>query len=133
MSKNNITDRKFISYCRIILVNKSIDLKRKRSVRVAKEIPIDDLNFRDFNKLFYCENFDQIENEEEYQKIVQKLYEAIQSLPSKNRDIIIMKYWGNFTDQEIADDLKLVRRSVNYNRNRSLKLLKKYLEEDEHD
>ena len=35
------------------------------------------------------------------------------------------------TDQQIADQLKLVRRTVNYSRHKSLKQLRKYLEEDQ--
>lgn len=130
MAQNNIFDRKFISYCRTSLLNKSIDLKKQKSICIAKEISIEDLSFYDFNQLLYRVDFDQKENELEFQILLHKLYEALSLLSQQDRDIIFLKYWENMTDQQIADQLKLVRRTVNYSRHKSLKQLRKYLEED---
>ena len=124
-------DRKFVSYCRTSLLNKSIDLKKQKSIRTAKEISIEDLSFHDFIQLLYHVDFDQKENELELQILLHRLYEALSLLSQQDRDIIFLKYWGNMTDQQIADQLKLVRRTVNYNRHKSLKQLRKYLEEDQ--
>ena len=91
---------------------------------------IEDFNFYDFNQLLYRADFDKKENELEFQILLHRLYKALSLLSQQDRDIIFLKYWENMTDQQIAEQLKLVRRTVNYNRHKSLKQLRKYLEED---
>lgn len=133
MAIENISDRQFIAYCRLVLLNRSRYLKRKRNIFIAKEIPIDDLSFHDFNQLFYCVDFDKKESEIEYQMLLYKLYEAISILPPEDRMIIVLKYWEKMSDQQIADQLKLVKRAVHYSRHKSLRFLRKYLEGDKND
>ena len=44
------------------------------------------------------------------------------------RDIVLLAYFLDMTDQEIADKLDMVRRTVQYKRAQSLKELKKEME-----
>ena len=44
------------------------------------------------------------------------------------RDIVLLAYFLDMTDQEIADKLDMVRRTVQYKRTQSLKELKKEME-----
>ena len=52
------------------------------------------------------------------------LAEAISALPVDRRDIILLSYFLDMSDAEIANVLNMVRRSVAYRRTSTLKLLK---------
>lgn len=55
------------------------------------------------------------------------LAEAISALPVERRDIILLSYFLDMSDAEIANVLNMVRRSVAYRRTSTLKLLKKLM------
>ena len=70
---------------------------------------------------FYVQGYDvAIENED--------LANALTVLPDDKRDIVLLAFFLDMTDQEIADKLDMVRRTVQYKRTQSLKELKKELE-----
>ena len=54
---------------------------------------------------------------------------ALEKLEEDRRDIVLLSYFLGFTDQEIAEYLSLIRRTVSYRRGTTLKQLKKFLEE----
>ena len=58
----------------------------------------------------------------------EKLAEALSALPESKRDIVLLAYFLDMSDQEIADKLNVVRRTVQYRRASSLKEMKKRLE-----
>lgn len=53
---------------------------------------------------------------------------ALKKLPERNRLIILMAYFGDMTEKEIAGYLKLVQSTVHYHKAESLRLLKKIME-----
>ncbi len=55
------------------------------------------------------------------------LAEAIATLPIDKRDIILLSYFLEMSDNEIATLLNMVRRSVTYRRSATLKLLKELM------
>ena len=61
------------------------------------------------------------------------LANALTVLPDDKRDIVLLAYFLDMTDQEIADKLDMVRRTVQYKRAQSLKELKKEMEVTEDD
>ena len=40
------------------------------------------------------------------------LYKALQSLPEKQRTVLLLDFWRNFTDEEIAKRLEVTTRTV---------------------
>lgn len=52
------------------------------------------------------------------------LAEAIQSLSEKKRNVILLFYFMDMTETEIANELNLVRSTIHEHRKRSLELLK---------
>ena len=54
---------------------------------------------------------------------------ALEKLEDEQRDIVLLSYFFGLTDQEIAEYLNLIRRTVSYRRGTTLKQLKKFLEE----
>ena len=55
------------------------------------------------------------------------LAQAIASLPLDKRDIILLSYFLDMSDNEIAKLLNMVRSSVAYRRTSTLKLLKELM------
>ena len=56
-----------------------------------------------------------------------EMAEAITSLPAEKRNIILLSYFLEMTDMEIAELLNMVRSSVAYRRTATLKLLKELM------
>ena len=59
------------------------------------------------------------------------LAEAIENLPERKRNIILMSYFLDMKDCEIAELLNLVRSTVTYHRENALEKLKRYMEEND--
>lgn len=59
------------------------------------------------------------------------LAEVVIHLSERKRNIILMSYFLDMSDQEIARRLDLVRSTVTYHRESALVKLKKYMEENE--
>jgi RNA polymerase sigma factor (sigma-70 family) len=61
------------------------------------------------------------------------LYDALYFIDEQARGIILMAYWLEMTDQEIADETGLKRRTVNNIRNKTYQRLRAILEADGYD
>ena len=59
-----------------------------------------------------------------------ELGEALNELPADKRDIILLSYFLDMTDKEIAEHLELANSTVAYRRTTTLKKLKKIMEEN---
>ena len=55
--------------------------------------------------------------------------EALQNLTEKKRNVILLSYFMEMSDAEIARTMNLVRSTIHEHRKRSLELLKKFMEE----
>ncbi len=60
-----------------------------------------------------------------------ELGEALNTLPADRREIVLMSYFFDMTDKEIADKLNMARRTVAYQRTVSLRELKKLMESED--
>ena len=58
------------------------------------------------------------------------LARALERLPQRNRDIVILSYFGEYTDQEVAEYMNLSHGNVRAILSRSRKLLAQYLKQD---
>ena len=56
-----------------------------------------------------------------------RLADALRVLPSESRDILLMYWFLELTDREIANRVHLPRRTVNYRRLQAYRLLKKLM------
>jgi RNA polymerase sigma factor (sigma-70 family) len=56
------------------------------------------------------------------------LAEALQALPADKRDIVLLSYFLDMPDREIAERMNLVRRTVAYRKAATLRELKKLME-----
>ena len=58
------------------------------------------------------------------------LVEALQALTEKKRNGVLLSYFLEMTDAEIAREMRLVHSTIREHRTRSLELLKKFMEEN---
>ena len=56
------------------------------------------------------------------------LAEALQALPADRREIVLLSFYLDMPDREIAERLNLVRRTVAYRKDAALKKLKQIME-----
>ncbi len=58
---------------------------------------------------------------------------ALDNLPEQKRDIILLSYFLELSDREIGDKLNMLRSTVQYQRARTLQMIKTFMEGDVHD
>lgn len=56
------------------------------------------------------------------------LYKALESLPEKQRAVLLLDFWRDFTDGEIAERLEVTTRTVYNLRQRAYKVIRKFYE-----
>ena len=56
--------------------------------------------------------------------------DALENLPERKRDIILLSYFLELSDREIGDKLNMLRSTVQYQRASTLQQLKKFMEGD---
>lgn len=124
----------FDAFCKKVLRNEARDyldeLARKRNreisfsdlpVEVMEQLSICDIYFVEKQSFGVLDYRVHIDNDE--------LAEAIAALPAQKRDIILLSYFLDMPDSEIAKALNMVRSSVAYRRSATLKLLRELMEE----
>ena len=125
-------ERQFESFCKTVIRNLSIDLKRKNAERFKCEYHLDDLPIYEQEKIEFSSMPKNGESEIYFVDGMvftkNELYRAIEMLPDNSINIIQLHYFGNLTDSEIGELLKLSRRTTTYRRNRALDLIRQYLE-----
>jgi len=123
----------FDSFCKKILKHEARDyyddLKRRRK----HEISLDELSEKELEQLTVMDEYFKdlySFNVMGYDITVsdERISEALNALPTDNRDIILLSYFLDMTDREIGELLNLVRRTVAYRRTSTLRELKKYME-----
>jgi DNA-directed RNA polymerase specialized sigma24 family protein len=125
----------FDSFCKKVLRNeaRNIDAEEERHRMPAK--PFSELSEQEMAQLTA---YDEYPIDSEYFDVLghsvavkdETIAAAIAVLPSDRRDIILLSYFLDMADAEIADKLKLVRSTVQYRRASTLRQLKKFFEEE---
>ena len=123
----------FDSICRKVLRDESRNYKKQLARRAEKEINLSELSEAELGQLYAMDEypsdstcFDVLE----YRVAVKddRLAEALAALPSKKRDVILLSYFLDMNDTEIAEKLNVVGATIHYRRTSSLKELKLRLE-----
>lgn len=124
--------RKFCTYCIKVLHGEALNYFDELERQRKREVNFSELLQKELDALYCCDDYDladyfsvmgrQIPVRDE---VVSK---ALKKLPSKKRDIILMLYFLDMTEKEIATCLKLVQSTVHYHKDDSLRLLRKLME-----
>lgn len=125
----------FDSFCKKVLKHEARDyydeLKRQRS----RESTFSDLSTKEMAQLYTEDKYfttEQIFNVLSQDVIVTDdvIAKALQNLPERKRDIILLSYFLERSDREIGDKLNMLRATVQYQRTRTLQQMKIFMEGD---
>ncbi|HGS9772989.1 TPA: RNA polymerase sigma factor [Clostridioides difficile] len=108
---------------------------RELGRRARRETPFCDLSEMELNQIGamdeYCVEFTSFDVfGSEVHIYDERLYEAIKELTESRRNILLMSYFLEMTDAEIAEVMEMERFSVCRNRLHTLKLIKDMYEEE---
>jgi RNA polymerase sigma factor (sigma-70 family) len=123
----------FDSICKTTAKYAARDYYRKLNRRKAREIVFSELPEQDLAKLFVTDRYFKDAFGFDVQGYLvaisdERLAEAMNAIPTDSRDIILLAYFLDMSDLEIAERLNLVRRTVAYRRVKTLRELKKIME-----
>ena len=132
------TQRVFDCYCKRILKNEAINIQKHNQYMNSRQVSFSELTPEQLAQICTCDEYSSDYSRFkvlEYDIAVKDelLAEALQELPERKRDIILLSYFLDYSDVEIAELLNLVRRTVNDQRNKALKDLKNRMEGNQHE
>ena len=132
------TQRVFDCYCKRILKNEAINIQKHNQYMNSRQVSFSELTPEQLAQICTCDEYSSDYSRFkvlEYDIAVKDelLAEALQELPERKRDIILLSYFLDYNDVEIAELLNLVRRTVNDQRNKALKDLKNRMEVNQHE
>lgn len=130
--EQDIVRRKFGKYCIAVLNGEAQNYLEELDRLWEQEINFSDLREDVLNQL--C-SYNEYSETEYFQIMGMKvpvrdgaISDALYRLPEKKRKIILMAYFLDMTEKEIAEYMNLVQSTVHYHKAESLRLLKKILE-----
>lgn len=126
--------KSFITFCRTVIHNEAINAHKQIAARAEREIPLSALSHSELSKLFYEDTY------RPYRKTYfvqgnpvhvydQPLGEVLQYLSPQRRDVILLTYFLDYSDADIARILRISSPTVNDRKNAALKKLRELLEE----
>ena len=126
----------FDSYCKKVLKYKARTCYSRIQSQAEREVTFSELSAQELAELAvtdeYFKNAYVFDVHGENIGVTDcELAEALNELPADKRDIVLMSFFFDMTDREIAERLNMARRTVAYKRTSSLQELKKLLESEE--
>lgn len=131
-SQRKTAQHQFDSFCKRLLKNETRNILRDKKNRQKYEVLFSEMSQKeidalmtmdkystDINKFMACGFEVDIEND--------LLAEALSKLPARSREIILLKYFHDMTDKEIAKIMNVAQSTVQYRRSNSLNKLNKYM------
>ena len=133
-SRNETNLHRFDSYCKKILKNEAIDCYREIQKHRQREIFFSELSEKEWKQLYMEDeydldtcNFRVLGYDVEVKDAL--IAEALNLLSDKKREVVLLAYFLDMSDTEIAKLLNLRQSTIHYHRTSSLKSLKEFLEE----
>lgn len=132
-SQKKTVRHQFDSFCRKVLREEARDYARDLARQCEREVSLSGLSEEEMARLYVLDEYpsEQFHFDVQGYDIAvkdERLADALGALSNDKRDIVLLAYFLDMTDQEIADRLNVVRRTVQYRRASSLKEMKKRLE-----
>lgn len=127
-------EHQFDSFCKTVLRNQARNLYHEMKNRSNRFISLEQLTQAQLNQLSVSDDY-----ESNYIIITTHNYDiqienaliatALCSLSKKKKDIILLSFFLNMTNVDIAERLNLAESTVHYHKKMALKELKKFMEE----
>lgn len=130
--EQDIVRRKFCKYCIKVLEGEALYYLRQLVKHQAQEVCFSDLTPEERKQLSTCDdsmviNYFQVMDIDVPVRD-EDISAALKKLPKRKRMIILMAFFLDMTEQEIADYYHLVQSTVHYHKAESLRMLKDMLE-----
>lgn len=122
--------------CKLALDGEVVDYDRHMDYRRKHEILFSELSERQAGELSVLDEYDATSyffKACDYDVKVKSslLAEALNALTDKKREVILLSYFMEMSDADIARKMNLVKSTVHEHRTRSLELLKRIMEENQ--
>lgn len=132
--RNETNQKLFDSYCKRILKNEAIDCFREIQKHRQREIFFSELSEKEWKQLYMEDkydldscNFRVLDYDVEVKDAL--IAEALNLLSDKKREVVLLAYFLDMSDTEIAKLMNLRQSTIHYHRTSSLNSLKEFLEE----
>ena len=123
----------FDRICKLALKGEVVDYQRHLAYRQKHEVMLSELSQKELSRFFTMDEYDletcrfqvlgyDIEVKDAL------IAEALKNLTEKKRNVIMLSYFMDMSDAEIAREMNLVRSTIHEHRKRSLELLKQIME-----
>lgn len=133
--KNEMTIRhQFDRFCQKILHDEKVDYIREQEYRKQHEITLNEIPKKELDKVHVLDEYD-VEYDHfqvlGYDIAVKDtlIAEALKELSDRKRNVILLSYFMEMSDSDIAKEMQLVRETIYLHRKGSIKILKKIIEE----
>lgn len=126
---------RFDSFCKKVLKGELVDYHRHMTYLRKHEVMLSELSEKTLSQLYTIDEYD-MENDcfqvLGYDIAVKDelIAEALQALTEKKRNVILLSYFMDMNDTEIAKEMNLVCSTIYEHRKKALDLLKKAMEEN---
>lgn len=123
----------FDRLCQLALDGEAANYYRHMEYRRNHEVNFSEMTEKELDSIFVMDEYDLDTSHFQilgYDIEVKDtlLVEALQALTEKKRNVVLLSYFLEMTDAEIAREMKLVHSTIREHRIRSLELLKKFME-----
>lgn len=130
--EKDIVRKKFCKYCIKVMEGEALYYMRQLEKQQQREVCFSDLTPEQKNQLSTYDdllemNYFQVMNMDVPVRD-EDISDALKKLPERKRMIILMVFFLEMTEQEIADYYHLVQSTVHYHKAESLRMLKDILE-----
>lgn len=128
----------FDSYCKLVLHGEAVNYKKEMDYRNRHEVSIFQLTEEELgclkimdeyaieSEIFRVLNYDiEVKNE--------LLVKALKNLPEKKRNVVLLSFFMDMSDTEIAKMMHLVKSTIHHHRTSSLEILKLIMERSMND
>lgn len=123
----------FDRFCKMVLHGEKVNYEKEMDYRSKYEVSFSQLTEEELRCL---STMDEYTTESEKFRVLdydievkdKLLSEALKYLPEKKRNVILMSFFMDMTDTEIAKQMNLVRSTIHHHRVSSLQALKQIME-----
>lgn len=132
-SRQEIISRQFDSFCKKVLREEMRNYVIHISWRAQHEVSLSELSEEQIERFYILDEYpsDYTKFDAQGYSIIIKnrhLAQALATLSEDRRDILLLAYFLDMTDQEIGEKMNIIRRTVQYKRTSSLKEMKRRME-----
>ncbi len=127
----------FDSFCRKVMRRERRNYLKQIETRSEREIAFSTLSDNQKNLLYLLDSYpiEQFHFQVQGYEIVvhdERIASGLEILSDEKKEIILLAYFLDMTDQEIANQMNAIRGTIQYRRTKALKEMK-YKLEDKHD